>query len=38
VTQAEMEEWRKLYPEAWEREYDPASGLRFNAWVMDGGK
>jgi molybdopterin guanine dinucleotide-containing S/N-oxide reductase-like protein len=33
---SEMEEWRKIYPEAFEREYDPASGLRFNAWV-DGG-
>jgi len=38
VTQAEMEEWKKLYPDAWEREYHPASGLRFNAWVKDGGK
>ncbi len=38
VSRKQMEEWRKLYPEAWEREYDPASGLRFNAWVMDGGK
>ena len=28
-----MEEWRKKYPEAFAREYDPASGLRFNAWV-----
>jgi hypothetical protein len=35
-----MEEWKKLYPEAWQREYDPASGLRFNAWVeaSEGGK
>jgi len=29
----EMEEWKKQYPEAFAREYDPASGLRFNAWV-----
>jgi trimethylamine-N-oxide reductase (cytochrome c) len=29
----EMEEWRKKYPEAFNRDYDPASGLRFNAWV-----
>ena len=36
VTMAEMEEWRKRYPEAFEKEYDPASGLRFNAWVEDG--
>jgi trimethylamine-N-oxide reductase (cytochrome c) len=33
VTMAQMEEWRKQYPEAFEKEYDPASGLRFNAWV-----
>jgi hypothetical protein len=32
-----MEEWRKLFPEAFSREYDPASGLRFNGWV-EGGK
>jgi molybdopterin guanine dinucleotide-containing S/N-oxide reductase-like protein len=33
VTMAEMEEWKKDYPEAFSREYSPASGLRFNAWV-----
>ncbi len=33
VTAAEMEEWKKQYPAAFEREYDPASGLRFNSWV-----
>jgi anaerobic selenocysteine-containing dehydrogenase len=33
VSMAQMEEWRQQYPEAFEREYDPASGLRFNAWV-----
>jgi anaerobic selenocysteine-containing dehydrogenase len=33
VSMAQMEEWRNKYPEAFEREYDPASGLRFNAWV-----
>jgi anaerobic selenocysteine-containing dehydrogenase len=38
VTAAQMEEWRKKYPEAFEREYDPGSGLRFNAWVIEGGK
>jgi trimethylamine-N-oxide reductase (cytochrome c) len=38
VSLAQMEEWMKLYPEAWQREYDPASGLRFNAWVAEGGK
>lgn len=33
VSMSQMEEWRKLNPEAFNREYDPASGLRFNAWV-----
>jgi molybdopterin guanine dinucleotide-containing S/N-oxide reductase-like protein len=37
VSMAEMEEWKKKYPEAFDREYDPASGLRFNAWI-EGGK
>ena len=37
VSMSEMEEWRKQNPEAFTREYDPASGLRFNAWV-EGGK
>ncbi len=33
VTMAQMEEWKIKYPKAFEREYDPASGLRFNSWV-----
>jgi molybdopterin guanine dinucleotide-containing S/N-oxide reductase-like protein len=36
VSDKEWEEWRIKYPEAFEREYDPASGLRFNAWVEGG--
>ena len=36
VTLAQMEEWKSQYPDAFEREYDPASGLRFNAWVEGG--
>lgn len=35
VTVDRMEEWRKLYPEAFSRPYDPATGLRFDAWVSD---
>lgn len=34
VSMVQMEEWRKQYPEAFEKEYSPASGLRFNAWVI----
>jgi hypothetical protein len=33
VTMAQMETWRNKYLEAFAREYDPASGLRFNAWI-----
>jgi molybdopterin guanine dinucleotide-containing S/N-oxide reductase-like protein len=33
VSMTEMEQWRTLYPEAFDREYDPGSGLQFNAWV-----
>jgi anaerobic selenocysteine-containing dehydrogenase len=29
----EMAEWGEMYPEAFERDYDPASGLCFEAWV-----
>jgi trimethylamine-N-oxide reductase (cytochrome c) len=36
VNMGQMEEWRKQYPEAFNREYDPISGLRFNAWVEGG--
>ena len=38
VTGEMMDQWKKDYPEAFEREYDPASGLRFDAWVQKGGK
>jgi trimethylamine-N-oxide reductase (cytochrome c) len=37
VSEAEMMEWRKLYPEGFARDYDPAAGLCFNAWI-EGGK
>jgi anaerobic selenocysteine-containing dehydrogenase len=33
VEKANLDELRKNYPEAFQREYDPASGLRFNAWI-----
>ena len=37
LTMAEMEEWREKYPEAFARAYDPAAGLRFDAWVIEDG-
>jgi molybdopterin guanine dinucleotide-containing S/N-oxide reductase-like protein len=33
-----MDKWRKEYPEAFEREYDAASGLCFDGWVTGGKK
>ena len=35
VGMAQMEDWREKYPEAFEREYEPASGLRFNGWIEE---
>jgi trimethylamine-N-oxide reductase (cytochrome c) len=34
VTLAQMEEWKKKYPMAFEKEYDPAAGLRLEAMVV----
>jgi hypothetical protein len=34
VTMAQMEEWKKKYPDAFERKYDAAAGLRFDAHVI----
>jgi anaerobic selenocysteine-containing dehydrogenase len=36
VSMAQMEEWRTKYPESFARDYDPASGLRFNSWITEG--
>ena len=36
VTEAQMEEWKRDYPEAFNREYNPGCGLQFNAWVAGG--
>ncbi len=33
VEKVDIEELRRKYPQAFGREYDPGSGLRFNAWV-----
>jgi molybdopterin guanine dinucleotide-containing S/N-oxide reductase-like protein len=36
VTQEQMDQWKQKYPEAFQREYDPASGLMFNGWIEGG--
>ncbi|MCL1828180.1 MAG: molybdopterin-dependent oxidoreductase [Oscillospiraceae bacterium] len=38
VKAKDWDEWRRDYPDAFEREYDAASGLKFNAWVVGGTK
>jgi trimethylamine-N-oxide reductase (cytochrome c) len=30
---SEMEEWRQKYPDAFARDYDPAYGVLFSAWI-----
>jgi molybdopterin guanine dinucleotide-containing S/N-oxide reductase-like protein len=33
VSREQYEQWRREYPEAFERKYNPASGLMFDAWI-----
>jgi trimethylamine-N-oxide reductase (cytochrome c) len=33
VTPEQMGKWMSEYPDAFAREYDAASGLRFDAWI-----
>jgi trimethylamine-N-oxide reductase (cytochrome c) len=36
VSGQEWDQWRRDYPEAFNRPYDPAAGLRFEAWIEKG--
>ena len=36
VTMEEYDQWRREYPEAWNRDYDRASGLKASAWIEGG--
>jgi anaerobic selenocysteine-containing dehydrogenase len=38
VSPVDLDALRRDHPEAFAREYDPASGLRFDAWVVKGGE
>ena len=38
LSMEEMDRWRKKYPESFEKKYDPASGLQFDAWIEGGNK
>ena len=35
VNMHQMDAWRREYPDAFEREYDYASGLHFNGWIEE---
>ena len=35
VSFAQLGEWREQYPETFHREYDKASGLRFDGWIQE---
>jgi trimethylamine-N-oxide reductase (cytochrome c) len=35
VKNEEWEAWRRDYPDAFARKYDPGAGLRFDAWVVE---
>jgi trimethylamine-N-oxide reductase (cytochrome c) len=32
---AEYEEWKRKYPDAFARDYDPAIGINYKSWVVD---
>lgn len=32
---AEMEQWKRDYPESFARDYDPAIGINYNSWVVE---
>ncbi len=36
LSMEEMDQWRREYPEAFKKDYDPASGLCFKAWIEGG--
>ena len=38
LSMAEMDEWKTKYPEAFARDYDPASGLNMNGWILKEGR
>lgn len=36
VEDTEMEQWKKDYPDAFDRDYDPAIGINYSSWVIEG--
>lgn len=35
LSQSEYDEWKQAYPEAFERDYDPAIGINYKSWVVE---
>ena len=35
VDDAQMEQWKAEYPDAFARDYDPAIGINYNSWVVE---
>jgi len=35
VTDKEMDSWRRDYPEAFERDYDPSTGVSLSGWLKE---
>ena len=35
VEDAEMEGWKRDYPDAFARDYDPAIGINYSSWVVE---
>ena len=35
LEQAEMDQWKQDYPDAFARDYDPAIGINYNSWVVE---
>ena len=36
VEDAEMEQWKRDYPDAFARDYDPAICINYDSWVVEG--
>ncbi|HAM16519.1 MAG TPA: dehydrogenase, partial [Eggerthellaceae bacterium] len=35
LEQAEMDQWKQEYPDAFARDYDPEIGINYNSWVVE---
>ena len=35
LEQSEMDQWKKEYPDAFARDYDPEIGINYKSWVQE---